>query len=433
MTKGEAITALGHNYKSGVCQGCGAVIEVSGDTSDAVTKDEITNDDVEVEDVTIVVDQKTEASVGKEASSVVTTIVKETIADDTDVKDLDVVKNNVISADTAQKIKDVIENSDSVEIVATIGVQEKASNDVTTDVKSNVKAEAVAILGAGAKVQYLDVSIVLTAVTEDGTVTLGTMNVLDEEISITVAIPEELKAEGRTYVVIRNHNGVSEGLSTVLNADGTLTFKTDKFSTYAIAYDAPDATVVEYPDVTTDDWFYDAVQYVSANGLMNGVYQPDGSVLFEPETTTTRAMIVTMLYRLDGASAESSVEKFPDVTKVDWFYHQVMWAYENNIVTGYPEGNFGPNDDVTRQQLAAILYRYAKDAGYDVSVSEDFAGFAGYTDADEIQEYAVDAMKWAVENGLINGTTDTTLAPTEGATRAQIATIFMRFCENIVE
>lgn len=178
---------------------------------------------------------------------------------------------------------------------------------------------------------------------------------------------------------------------------------------------------MSFTDVASDAWYYDAVAYVYENGLMNGT----SLTTFGPDVNITRGMIVTILYRLDGEPA-ASVSNFTDVPANAYYTDAVAWAAENGIVKGYDDGAFGPDDDVTMEQFAAILYRYAAYKGYDVS---DSASLNQYTDADDVSGYAVESMQWAVAMGLVKGTSATTLAPANHASRAQIATVLMRFCE----
>ncbi len=177
-----------------------------------------------------------------------------------------------------------------------------------------------------------------------------------------------------------------------------------------------------FSDVASGDWFYDAVSYVRSNNLMNGVT----TTTFEPYTGLTRAMLVTILYRLE-ASPSTGSSSFSDVDSGQWYTSAVSWAAANGIVTGYSNGSFGPLDTVTREQMAAILYRYAVYKQYDVSAS---ASILGYSDSEQISDYALDAMEWACGAGLITGY-GTSLTPCSGATRAQAATIIMRFVENV--
>lgn len=190
-----------------------------------------------------------------------------------------------------------------------------------------------------------------------------------------------------------------------------------------IPEEKPDESTTPFTDVAENAWYADAVQYVYEKGIMNGT----SDTSFSPNDTTTRGMIVTMLHRLeDTPSAVSS--DFTDVAAGAWYADAVAWAAENGVVNGVSATSFAPDTAITREQLAAILYRYAQLKGYDVSVSGDLSGYA---DASQISEYAITAMQWANENGLITGNTATTLNPQGNATRAEVATILMRFIENM--
>ena len=190
-----------------------------------------------------------------------------------------------------------------------------------------------------------------------------------------------------------------------------------------IPEEKPDESTTPFTDVAENAWYADAVQYVYEKGIMNGT----SATSFSPNETTTRGMIVTMLHRLeDTPSAISS--GFTDVSAGAWYADAVAWAAANGVVNGISDSSFAPETAITREQLATILYRYAQLKGYDVSVS---GNLSDYADVSQISEYAITAMQWANENGLITGNTATTLNPQGNATRAEVATILMRFIENM--
>ncbi len=196
------------------------------------------------------------------------------------------------------------------------------------------------------------------------------------------------------------------------------------FTEVAETPETPDQ-IGSFTDVDTDDWFADAVQYMLDNGMMNGVTD----TTFGPGTTTTRGMIVTILYRLEG-EPDTTASSFTDVASGMYYADAVAWAQANSIVTGITETIFAPDQAITREQMAAILYRYAQYKGYDVTASNDLSS---YTDASRISAYATAAMQWANAEGLITGNTSTTINPTGNATRAEVATILMRFCETVTK
>lgn len=148
---------------------------------------------------------------------------------------------------------------------------------------------------------------------------------------------------------------------------------------------------------------------------------------FSPENSTSRAMIITILYRLEGSPEVTGKSLFTDVSKDAYYNHAVIWANEKGIVEGYDDGTFRPNQNITREQLAAVFYRYAQYKGLDVSSKADLKN---YKDASAIHEYALDAMKWANGTGLIEGMNETTLNPSGTAARSQTAAVFHRFCES---
>ena len=180
-----------------------------------------------------------------------------------------------------------------------------------------------------------------------------------------------------------------------------------------------------FSDVKANKWYTSAIDYAVLNGLMNGV----SSTSFDLDGTTTRAMVVTILYRLEGSPEVSGQVPFNDL-KADWYKYAVLWAYNNNIVKGISATKFDPNSPVTREQIATILYRYAEFKGYDTTARADYSELP---DANQTHSWATEALQWAYAEGLITGTSNNgavILDPRGNATRAQVATIVMRFLEN---
>ena len=178
-----------------------------------------------------------------------------------------------------------------------------------------------------------------------------------------------------------------------------------------------------FRDVAVGSWFYDDIAYVYQNDIMDGV----SGTTFAPDNTTSRGMMATVLYRLSQDQAPVFEEIFTDVHANQWFANGIIWAYQKNVVNGYDDGNFGPDDDVTREQFAAMLYRYAQSRQYDTSASADLGRFG---DAGQVSDYARNAMAWAVAEGYINGLPGDILSPKGTATRAQCATILARFMQD---
>lgn len=185
----------------------------------------------------------------------------------------------------------------------------------------------------------------------------------------------------------------------------------------------PASPALPFGDVAQNAWYYDAVQYVYENGLMDGT----GGGAFSPAATTTRGMVVTILYRLAGQPTSASTSAFSDVAVGQWYSDAVSWASANGIVSGYGDGTFGPNDTVTREQLAAILYRFAQTQSEDVTQT---GALSSFTDGGDTAQWAQSAMSWAVGNGLISGKGNGVLDPQGTATRAEVAAILARFCQN---
>ncbi|WP_242955482.1 S-layer homology domain-containing protein [Flavonifractor sp. An52] len=190
--------------------------------------------------------------------------------------------------------------------------------------------------------------------------------------------------------------------------------------------DAPVDTGLPFTDVKADDWFYEAVKYAYDNKLMDGT----SSTTFAPLMTTNRAMIVTILWRLEGSPVVNYAMNFGDVESGVWYTEAVRWAAAEGIVKGYSDTVFAPNDTVTREQLATILYRYAEYKEYDVTAKGDLTTFA---DGSTVSTWAADGMTWAVGAELITGKDGGKLDPTGTATRAEVATILMRLCENVAK
>ena len=187
--------------------------------------------------------------------------------------------------------------------------------------------------------------------------------------------------------------------------------------------DDHDCFAKQFTDVDLHAWYHSAVDYAVRKGLMNGV-APDK---FDPSGTTTRAMLATILWRLEGEPAVSGRNPFRDVKADQWYTEAVLWANETGVAKGYGNGIFGPTDTLTREQFAAMLQRYAKLKGLDTGKTADLSAYA---DADSISAWALDAMRWANAEGLIRGRTETTLVPKGSTTRAETAAILMRYLEN---
>ena len=205
--------------------------------------------------------------------------------------------------------------------------------------------------------------------------------------------------------------------------DGTVSFNLDHLSLYVVGQDT--AWVNPFADAKKSDWFYGSVEYAFKNGLMVGT----SDTTFSPYMNTTRGMIVTILHRLEGRPKSDAANAFTDVGANKYYTDAVAWARDNIIVSGYGNGMFGPEDSITREQMAAILMNYAKYKGYDISMKADLSKFS---DEESISPWAKDAISWANAEGLIQGS-GSQLMPVDNALRCQVAAILQRFIETIAK
>ncbi len=248
--------------------------------------------------------------------------------------------------------------------------------------------------------------------------------------SITISLPYALKdgqdPKNVTVWYLNDAGELEQILCTYDKKTGHATFTTTHLSKYLVRYAGEEVWKNPFTDVKDVDWFYGAVEYASKNGLFNGTT----TTAFEPNTLMSRAMFATVLYRLEGLPAVTGTNRFKDVKNGEWYTDAVIWADVNGIIGGYDNGLFGTTDSMTRQQMATILYRYAKYKGYNVTKTVDLKA---YTDTDSISGYAQTAILWANAEGLLTGRTATTLAPTGSSSRAEVATVLMRFMEKVAK
>ena len=387
-----------------------------------------------------------------------------------DISDVDYANNGGLLAQVGGTVKSVVKKGDAISSVTLtdgtsdfrllfnnyIGYSDESSPNITTFVKEGAEISAVGVIymdpeGVCLRVRDLsevervedepsepenpdvpedpDVpvnpnpSYAITVEQPDhGTVTV-TPNRATQGTTVTItATPDQ----GYQVNAVTVTDRFGDAVRVTENSDGTYTFTMPNGQvTITATFVETEAPVGEpFLDVNEGDWFYDAVAYAYENGLMDGV----GGNRFAPNSATTRAQLVTILYRMEGQPVVSGDLPFTDVEAGTWYTNAVVWAAQNGIVNGVGDDPFAPGNDLTREQLVTILYRYAESKGYDVSASADLAG---YPDGEEIQAYAREAMAWAVAENIIQGMEDDTLKPAGNASRAQIATILMRFCEGV--
>ena len=240
-----------------------------------------------------------------------------------------------------------------------------------------------------------------------------------DKLTVTDAAGRELKltdkGDGKYSFTMPGSKVIVEAIFAAISPD------------YAACDGGADCPLWDFTDLNVNAWYHDGVHFCIDEGLMEGY----GNGLFGPNDTLSRAQLCQIIYNMEGQPATSGSSVFADVADGAWYADAVTWAAENGIVGGYGNGKYGPDDPITREQLAAILWRYAKYKGYDVSVGED-TNILSYTDVADLSEYAIPAMQWACGAGVIEGVTDSTLVPQGDATRAQAAVMLMRFCEEYV-
>jgi hypothetical protein len=328
------------------------------------------------------------------------------------------------------------------DVLSTIGQQTSSDLIIQTPVGSmtlpNSVVSSIASQASGSKVTVSVETVEKSTLTADQRAAVGGKAVYDISVlsgsahissfngnSITISLPYSLKngedASGVTVWYLDDSGSLQQMTASYDKLTGLAAFTTTHLSYYVVGYAA--AWQNPFGDVKSTDWFYDAVKYVSQSSLMSGT----SSTAFEPNADMTRAMLVTVLYRMEGRPAVAGTGSFTDVQSGQWYSDAVSWAGANKIVSGYGSGLFGTNDSLTREQLTAILMNYAKFKAYDVTKTTPLTS---YTDASSVDSWAHEAMEWAVAEGYLTGTTTTTLSPVSAATRAQVATILMRFAEN---
>ena len=237
----------------------------------------------------------------------------------------------------------------------------------------------------------------------------------------TVTVPYTLRegetGEGITIWFMTDDGNLTEVECAYDAATGSVRFTTGHFSQYVLAH-------FPFTDMKDSEWYYENVVYAYTNGLMNGT-QP---TTFSPESDITRGMVVTILWRMAGQPAAAK-HSFKDV-QFSWYDQAISWAFANNIVSGYGPDRFGPENLITREEMAKILRNYAIYAGRTVDQSAEIQGFG---DAARVSGWAVESLKWAVGSGIIGGTNRNTLEPMGQATRAQVAAILQRFIQSEAE
>ena len=285
-------------------------------------------------------------------------------------------------------------------------------------------------MGVSMNTSTIPVDLINAVTGEIGTVQLTLKHNGEFGFTMTLTAPVGVKNAGlwaNLYHFDEDAGKMVYQTAALVDEDGNVALPFDHASQYALVLDSKSHDL-PFTDLAANAWYTDAVAYVYRHDLMAGY----GENLFGPDDDLSRAQLCQIIYNMEGQPATSGSSVFTDVADSAWYADAVTWAASQGIVGGYGGGLFGPEDNITREQLAAILYRYAQAKGYDTSVGEN-TNILSYTDALEISEYAIPAMQWACGARVINGTGDgSTLTPQGQATRAQAAVMLMRFCENYV-
>lgn len=330
----------------------------------------------------------------------------------------------------------------TLEVQAADGVKWLSKSSVTTE-KNSSAADIIkkGLAAAGMSADGIDKGYV-KSVTKDG----NTLSQFDKGANSgwmykvngeepQVGISDYKMKDGDSIVLFYSADYTSEPSSKKWHSGGgtgsTLGSKTD-IDTKTEADNKNDTADTEnsltFADIKKDDWFYDAVKFVcDTNKIMQGTDKG-----FEPNLNVTRAMLVTILYRIENQPSADVKLKFSDVAQDEWYTSAVMWASENGIVYGVSDTAFEPETDITREQMIAVLYRYAKYKDRDLSKDES-TSLDEFDDYSAVSDYAKDAFKWSVGNQIVNGKTDKTLNPGDKTVRAEVAVIIMRFMNNIMK
>ena len=244
-----------------------------------------------------------------------------------------------------------------------------------------------------------------------------------QALAIDLPVDKTVYTEGSHYkVLVLSTDGTVETLTgQCIREKGGLVVRV--FTSHLSTFLVTTQTVLPFTDVD-GHWALDAIRFVYDQGLMTGTKE----TLFSPKKPLNRAMLATILYRMEGSPAVTGENPYTDVAAGTWYTDAVLWASEQGIVNGYGNGKFGPLNNITREQLAAMLLRYSDYKKYNTDAQNDLASYA---DADDISAWALEALRWANAQGLVTGRTETTLVPQGDTTRAETATILMRYLDTI--
>ncbi len=252
---------------------------------------------------------------------------------------------------------------------------------------------------------------------------------LGNSTGVIVPLPSDDKDDGQQGSSSNsNNNGNGNGGNNSVGGGGGSYIpatKPDKETETQQESTQTENNIKTFSDIKQNDWFYSDVMFVSNNKIMTGTSESE----FSPNTTLNRAMMITILHRIDGDSSTYKKDIFNDVEKNSWYENAVNWGYENKIVTGTSANTFAPKNNLTREQLCVMLYNYTKHIG----VKTEFADTSSFSDNNTVSDWAKDAVSWAVQEKIVTGKGNNTLAPKDSATRAEAAAVIRRYTEKFVE
>ena len=344
-------------------------------------------------------------------------------AEDGDTITIDMNGETEVPAEIFEEVagKDVTVEFDMGEVTWTVKGQDVPPNTTFTDLD----------LGVDLGTSGISVDVINAITGELGSVQITLAHDGEFGFALTLTAPLGKENAGywaNLYHYDENAKTLNYETSAQVASDGTASLRMTHASQYAIVIDDKSHDL-PFTDLGEGQWYESAVRYAYTHDIMEGT----SPTTFVPNTSLTRAEAVQVLYNLEGQpdiSGENLGYPYEDVNAQAWYGDAVYWARITGVATGYGDGTFQPTDSITRQEFAQMLYNYAKYKGYDLSAEGDLTAFP---DGDQVQKWALPAMAWANGNALINGHDDGTLEPGGTSTRAQAASILMRFDQNVVE
>ncbi len=326
-------------------------------------------------------------------------------------------------------LQSIAKQAGGVDIRINVSEQDTKKEEVNAKV-NNALQQAAAIFRGAMETLFANACVTNVTITSNG----KEINTFDgHQLTINLPVDSKHFAKDESYkvVVLSSDSTVETLIGKCLRVNGELVVqvKVSHLSTFIVTTEKEKAEIAKvtmnFADVNESQWFYEAVKFVYEAGLMNG----EGENTFNPNGNLNRAMLVTILYRLESLPEITEASKFTDVAAGQWYSEAVIWASENGIVKGYEDNTFKPMNNVSREEMAAMLMRYAEFKQIDVSATKDISG---YQDAAKVSSWAQQNMSWANSAGLIQGDEHNNLNPKGNATRAEAAMILMRLVKNVI-